>query len=364
MNELPELAQLLLAHQSCFNIKIPNHLLFESNEVRKSSPYRGLCLTASDDQSTPLFIVKFPLKSTPIANAAIEAEYTAQLDVFQKYPGSVPQPYGMADTALGKMALYEYMPHQMLYQFLYDTDHLVETSLFEGPISWLVSWNQETAGHSITTPYLDSFSDHFFSQLHQTYPKLEPVLTQIWQMARPLVYPLADEGVPLVYMHGDFNALNIGLKKESQASQHSLDADWVIFDWEDAVSQAPIMFDFFYFVIVFYWYLLDARFTKLCAEDVNPNIDKIIDISLKYFDIYNKKFNLSLRSMNALFVLFLFHSIWIDIAEKRSSEEALVLRWVDMLVHLGGENFLTHHLDARRSFYSQTLPSQKDSHAS
>lgn len=341
-----DLETVLKKHQSQFSIKFPNQLLFSANEVRKNSPHRSVCLTVADSQKTPLAVLKYPFTKTKLANDAIEKEYKTLVKLHQSQPQVVPTPLGMHQTEIGSLALYEYRPHQMLYRSLYETKEVFSPQYFTKAIDWLISWNQTTVSGSISKEFIDQFQTKFFEVLSKRYEKLTPLLSQIWSGSKPLMESLIQDAVPTVSMHGDFNVLNMGIQKNGQL---------VIFDWEDSQPQYPILFDFFYFMIGFYWYLFDDRFTNISAEFVAENINKINALVDQYLQKYEQIFSVSLKSVNALFILFLFHSLYMDLDEKRQSEESMILRWLDMLTHLGGTNFLTHNLEIRQDFYIKKL---------
>lgn len=335
--EISLIEKVLWESRGAFEVELPEKMLFEVNEVRKSSEHNSLCLTVADSDANSLYVVKFQNKRTDIATSTLRYEYEVMKELagFSSIKDSVPKCLGNLEFEGRFIPLYTYEPGKMLYKRLYETQGIFYSELFTKPLDLLFSFNEETSKKTITKGFIDEFKTRLFGNLTGKYSYLTAPINSIWMMYEDKFYDLLI-GKPLVYTHNDFNALNMAMGDDYSVK---------IYDWEDAKSEYPILFDFFYFVLGFTWYLFDDRFSQIKKKDIAENYHKIIELSTDYLNRYITTFSLdSWGVVNALFVMFILNQIIIDTEPKRFSEEFLISRWVHILSKLSGEVFLLSHV--------------------
>lgn len=332
------LVNFLKLHSKEMGIDLPETITFDINIIRKTSEHRSVCLTILDDTKKKLAVLKFPQNKSEITNLALLQEFNAICDLQKNFGcfSNLPDPKGKILFDQRLFMIYEYLDHKMIFDSIAEIEGSFKDELFTIPIDWLFDFNKKSMiKKKLEKSFLDTFEKKLLSRGNNYSDKnITFAINKLWKIFKPKFFTFCKTEIPFVSMHGDFNPWNLGIGKKGQL---------VVFDWEDYASSFPILMDFFYFVIVFFWILPYIK-EEVTKKNIADTYQSFYNLILRYLDLYQKEYPILTNEMiDSLFLFFLFNNTLIDLEEKRNSTPELVFRWLEIINAYKPGNFFLNY---------------------
>ncbi|MFA5879483.1 MAG: hypothetical protein WC860_04830 [Candidatus Margulisiibacteriota bacterium] len=333
------ISDLLIHNQHQLGIELPNNMIFDVNIIRKTSEHRSVCLTILDQSNKKIGVLKFPLNKSEITNQAILHEYRTILDLQKKFAffNNVPDPKGKLFFDQRIFILYDYFEHKMLFELIEAMGLEFNPILFTIPINWLFNFNKQSSIiKKLDKSFINEFEKKIFARVN-IYPdeNIKVATHKLWGIFKPHFYALCKINLPFVNTHSDFNPWNLGVGKNQQL---------VVFDWEDYLESFPVLIDFFYFIIVFFWVLFFSYQEDVPFDNIIKAYQTFYELINHYLNLYQKEYQmLNNEVIDTLFIFFLFHNTLMDLEEKRKSTPDLVFRWLEIINGYKPGNFFLNY---------------------
>ncbi|NQY73454.1 MAG: phosphotransferase [Candidatus Margulisbacteria bacterium] len=345
MHSLPQIEKIIRDNAPLFKkTHIPETIQFKLNLIRKNSPHVALGLVVVDEKENPYFVIKIPQQFSKVCDEAIEREYKflTLLSKMKDIKDTVPKPINFIAFKDRKMAVYTYVSHHMVYEPVESCTDTFKKEWVQIPLNWLKEFHGQLKLKVID----ETFMTHFFNNepnrvVDTLRSDIHPLLESVKSLISERLKLLLIHDIPLGLSHGDFNMWNVGIQDSGKLA---------VFDWEDAEEHYPLLFDYFYFFIVFYWGLFWAHDKNkgLDANFIQRNMDPLISMVQDCLANFQKTYpTVTMDDIDTLFMLFLYRNICIDSEIKRSSK-VNISRWVNIINGMKKPPFFINYFEQQK----------------